>query len=404
MCNQLPNLFSELLEAATSTVQRGLGFSEFGDSRAAVIELAMADLPAALERADIERQPRAEFGIGSALGEVMRELRAVGAMLAINDPRRPEPEIAFLYGQGPTEDRWRLELAARLFDFDSPDSTAAGAVQWADFRVRESGYCAARQTVQAASGVKATMTAYFQSLNGAKRRAVEHAFRIVAPLLASLVSASQLGKEVEQRFDAMASAIDSVDHGIVLLDRTGNIILSNRIASRMLDKEDGVRRAGQSIISSDLADAGRFRTAIDYVLPFEVRQFSRRKPDGAAPLVSLRRGDKKRPLLAMFARTEGSLGNEHCAIHLFDSGRDLSATVRAVCKTFHLSKVESELACQLASGTSLAEAAATLHIKEQTARGYLKQIFVKSDTHRQVDLVRLLLTSISINGTEIEVV
>ena len=43
MCNQLPNLFSELLEAATSAVQRGLGYSEFGDSRAAVIESAMGN-------------------------------------------------------------------------------------------------------------------------------------------------------------------------------------------------------------------------------------------------------------------------------------------------------------------------------------------------------------------------
>ena len=334
----------------------------------------------------------------------MRELRAVGAILSVNDPRRPGPEIAFLYGQGPNEERWRLESAARLFDFDSSDRTAAGAVQWAEFRVREAGYCAARQTVQAASGVMATMTAYFQALNGAKRRAVEHAFRIVAPLLASLVSASRLGREVEQRFDAMSSAIDSVDHGIVLLDRTGNIVLSNRIASRMLDKEDGVRRAGQSITPTELADAGRFRTAIDYVLPFEARPSSRRKPECAAPLVSLRRGDKKRPLLALVARADGKFGGEHCAIHLFNSGRDLSAAARAICKTFRLSKVETELACLVASGASLAEAASSLHIKEQTARGYLKQIFVKTDTHRQVDLVRLLLTSISINGTEIEVV
>jgi DNA-binding CsgD family transcriptional regulator len=34
-----------------------------------------------------------------------------------------------------------------------------------------------------------------------------------------------------------------------------------------------------------------------------------------------------------------------------------------------------------------------MHVTEQTARSYLKQIFVKTETNRQAELVRLMLTS-----------
>jgi DNA-binding CsgD family transcriptional regulator len=47
----------------------------------------------------------------------------------------------------------------------------------------------------------------------------------------------------------------------------------------------------------------------------------------------------------------------------------------------------------LAIGKSLQEAAEAMRIKDQTARSYLKQIFLKTDTKRQAELVRLMLTS-----------
>ena len=47
----------------------------------------------------------------------------------------------------------------------------------------------------------------------------------------------------------------------------------------------------------------------------------------------------------------------------------------------------------LANGNSLVDSAKAMHVTEQTARSYLKQIFVKTETNRQAELVRLMLTS-----------
>ncbi|MET0293195.1 MAG: hypothetical protein ABW136_12610, partial [Steroidobacteraceae bacterium] len=46
-------------------------------------------------------------------------------------------------------------------------------------------------------------------------------------------------------------------------------------------------------------------------------------------------------------------------------------------------------------GSTLAEAAEELRITPATARGYLKQVFAKTATNRQPDLIRLMLASAS---------
>ncbi len=66
-----------------------------------------------------------------------------------------------------------------------------------------------------------------------------------------------------------------------------------------------------------------------------------------------------------------------------DPGLDIHQLAEPVCKLFRLSRVETELACLLASGQTLATAAQSLHVKLGTARGYLKQVFVKTGSNRR---------------------
>ena len=73
--------------------------------------------------------------------------------------------------------------------------------------------------------------------------------------------------------------------------------------------------------------------------------------------------------------------------------RTLTPLVEPACKLYALTPVETRLACLLARGVSLAEAAEAMHVREQTARSYLKQIFLKTETKRQAELVWLMLKS-----------
>jgi DNA-binding CsgD family transcriptional regulator len=60
-------------------------------------------------------------------------------------------------------------------------------------------------------------------------------------------------------------------------------------------------------------------------------------------------------------------------------------------KTFGLTPSEAKLACIIARGAPPNIAAKELNISRETARNQLKSIFAKTDTHRQSELVALLL-------------
>ena len=60
-------------------------------------------------------------------------------------------------------------------------------------------------------------------------------------------------------------------------------------------------------------------------------------------------------------------------------------------KTFRLTPSEAKLACVIARGASTQIAARELSISPDTARNQLKAVFAKTDTHRQSELVALLL-------------
>jgi DNA-binding CsgD family transcriptional regulator len=65
--------------------------------------------------------------------------------------------------------------------------------------------------------------------------------------------------------------------------------------------------------------------------------------------------------------------------------------VAILAKTFRLTPSEAKLACIIARGAPPDIAARELKISRETARNQLKAVFAKTDTHRQSELVALLL-------------
>jgi DNA-binding CsgD family transcriptional regulator len=53
---------------------------------------------------------------------------------------------------------------------------------------------------------------------------------------------------------------------------------------------------------------------------------------------------------------------------------------------------EAQLAQQLMRGCSLEEAAQRVSVSKNTVRSQLRSLFMKTETHRQAELVRVLLT------------
>ncbi len=65
---------------------------------------------------------------------------------------------------------------------------------------------------------------------------------------------------------------------------------------------------------------------------------------------------------------------------------------------FRLTEREWELAALLVAGHSLESAASAMRISRNTARVHLQSVFAKTQTSRQMDLVRVLMTASAPQG------
>lgn len=193
------------------------------------------------------------------------------------------------------------------------------------------------------------------------------------------------------RADVLGQALDLFDFGTLLLDPAGNIIFANDRAQQLLDVGEGLRRAGQSVTATDFDNALRLQTAIQHLAHCDgnmtVSETER------ASLMLMRRSNA-RPLVVILSRlsdTASGNGGSATALYVLDPDVDTQPLVMALCRAYGLTATEACLVIRLVEGLTIDIAAHDMHIRTQTARAYLKQIFAKTNTHRQADLVRVIL-------------
>jgi DNA-binding CsgD family transcriptional regulator/PAS domain-containing protein len=184
-------------------------------------------------------------------------------------------------------------------------------------------------------------------------------------------------------------AVNLLDLGIVLLDGAGSLLFANVRADRLLDTGDGLRRLGTTLGATAFEDAVRLQTAIGMALQAD-------SGCGTAPPVMLRR-QHGRPIVALVVRcpaTPSQLCDPAALVYLLDPDTDTDRLIGPVCEGYGLTVAESQLVRSLVSGATLTEAAELQRIRPDTARTYLKQVFAKTGTHRQAELVRIMLSGI----------
>ncbi|MBF0141656.1 MAG: hypothetical protein HQL74_15445 [Magnetococcales bacterium] len=87
------------------------------------------------------------------------------------------------------------------------------------------------------------------------------------------------------------------------------------------------------------------------------------------------------------------LGQSLAVIFVTDPRKPQEAPPELLQRLFGLTRREAEVVEQLVMGRSLQEAAELLGISDDTARTHIKAVFSKTDTSRQSDVVRLVLSS-----------
>lgn len=198
-----------------------------------------------------------------------------------------------------------------------------------------------------------------------------------------------------QRYDLTCHLMDAHGIGLIWLDAQLRAVDANRKALDLVDSNDGIHFGPMRVGGTSPAHDATLQATIARAVLMQ------REPGMGASAVanSLRcRLIRQAPLpplsvsvIPVDAWRLDVPPAARIALVLTEDGQVNALSASAGARLARLTGRERDLLDCIVRGQSLADAAAQLGIRRETARTYLKRIFAKTDTHRQAELVALLL-------------
>lgn len=191
---------------------------------------------------------------------------------------------------------------------------------------------------------------------------------------------------------ALTYGLELARHGAMLVAEGGQPQLSNHAALAILQKKDGLALARTGLIADRASDTRLLHKLLHEAIsspesgePKESPFILERKHAHSSLIVRVIPG----PGLECWQVTE----QKTALLKLYDQDLGLVVDERALISLYGLTRGEAVLTTKLIQGKSIEDAAGELFISPHTARTHLKRVFMKTDTHRQPELVvRMLLT------------
>lgn len=198
--------------------------------------------------------------------------------------------------------------------------------------------------------------------------------------LRALYRVSVQCRSQRRRIDLMQTIIDNLDVGVAAVARTGTVLMASRRTRRLFQHDRVLRLIGVQLTARAPADAAALRRAIVAAVDQGATSgliLGAEDDDGESRTVAVR------PIV--LTGPEGSA--RVAAVFVSPDDRALASAVYRLTADYGLTPAERRLVAQLATGASLDQAAATVGIRPQTARTYLKHVYAKLGVQRQSELV-----------------
>ena len=196
----------------------------------------------------------------------------------------------------------------------------------------------------------------------------------------------------ERSAEDFAAVLDLSPRATLLLDARGRVIALNAAAAKLLSERDGLRIDGGELAASSIQETDRLRQLTGSALNtatgrgLSVGGISCvTRPSGRSPFVVLICPLAPRRVIATSVQDAAIVAfvtdPERVTLPDGDMLRDL----------YELTPAEVTLTKLLVSGHTLEQAAGQAGLSIETVRTRVKTIFHKTDTHRQSELIRLVL-------------
>ena len=238
-------------------------------------------------------------------------------------------------------------------------------------------------------------------LNSGLRPSEGELFTLVSRLLPHVQRAKRISANNDKlrgERDAACAVLQRLPFAIILLNPMGKVLLLNAKAQVLLKSDLGLIYQNGSLVASDPQDDAKLSKLIS-----DVSSLDHRARSGGVVQLQIRgQMEQAQPitLLIVPAKPEqGGVLDASAAIFISNSESQPNISADVIASVFSLTPAEARLTQALVCGKSLEQAAFSLGISLHTVRSSLKNIFSKTDTHRQAELVyRVLLSPAVIGG------
>ncbi len=192
------------------------------------------------------------------------------------------------------------------------------------------------------------------------------------------------------RAEGAIGALDQVQISIFLVDRDARIVHANQAAERLVALDDGlIVRAGRLVATATDADIAAALAAA-----LAPRRTRREHPASTTMAVKRRRDGPALVATIVPIGAASSLARMPqvaAAVFVTDPARRTRLVPDHIARLYGITRAEARLINALPFASSLKDAAATLGVSFNTARSQLKSAMAKTGSHRQVDLLAVLL-------------
>jgi len=218
---------------------------------------------------------------------------------------------------------------------------------------------------------------------------------LIVPHLAQAYTIHRELQGYRNQWTAASEVLDRIPMGVILIDGECRVSALNQVAERIVSENDGLT----------LEDRRPRARGVTEGLDTRLQQFLERAvnpgSDAAAGEqgIIVERPSGRRPftLLVTSLPPTPLVGFTHDAraVIFVSDPEDPNRGMRDLLSSLYkLSLAEADLASLVTAGHSVEEAAMIRGVSVHTARSQLKNVFSKTNVHRQSDLVRLILGSV----------
>ncbi|APE35948.1 LuxR family transcriptional regulator [Nocardia mangyaensis] len=212
--------------------------------------------------------------------------------------------------------------------------------------------------------------------------------RVLVPHLhRALCSRSELIELSQERAMALAT-LEQTPYGIMIITADAALVFANSMATDITSRADGLA-----------VDAFGYLHAAPTTTHHRLRRLieSAASSERVSGNVAVPRASGGRPLIVRITSLDGDAGTgpwQRSALALvIDPEHDPDPDPAVLHEVYGLTEAETTVAMAVLRGDGLPAVADQLSVSVYTARTHLQHIFAKTHTHRQAELVRLLLTS-----------